>query len=111
MVNWFRTDDDGSYLWPGFGDNFRVIKWVLERCAGTAEAAETPIGYVPAPDALDLRGLGVTREVMEKLLYVDRDAWIQDVDDQRAFFAKLDRLPADLIAQQDDLLSRLGVGW
>ena len=109
-VNWFRTDENGRYLWPGFGENFRVIKWILERCAGTAQAAETPIGYVPTLDALDLRGLKVTADVMDQLLYVDREEWIRDVADQRAFLARLDRLPDELTRQQDALLARLGAG-
>jgi phosphoenolpyruvate carboxykinase (GTP) len=106
-VNWFRTGEDGKFLWPGFGENLRVIEWILGRCRGEADAQETPIGYVPKPDSLDLRGLDVSADVVAQLLHVDREAWIRDIADQRAFFGKFDRMPAELLREQDDLLNRL----
>ena len=74
-VNWFRKDEDGKLLWPGYGENSRVLEWVFERVGGTAEAIETPIGYVPAPGAIHTEGLDVSEEDMEKLLAVDADEW------------------------------------
>jgi phosphoenolpyruvate carboxykinase (GTP) len=106
-VNWFRTGADGSYLWPGYGENFRVVKWILDRCHGEAEAAEAPIGYVPTESALDLSGLDVTPETMAALLEVDPEVWLADVEDQRRFFAKFDRLPWELRTEMEALAARL----
>src|SRR3712207_2181001 len=75
-VNWFRRDDDGSFLWPGYGENSRVLKWIVERVEGTAPAKETPIGHVPAEGALDLSGLDeLTPETLAKALAVDPEEW------------------------------------
>src|SRR5690606_14736574 len=82
-VNWFRTDDDGKYIWPGFGDNIRVIKWVLDRVNGRVDARETPMGLVPNIADLDLSGLKIAKEKMEMLFDVDRNGWqgeLQDID-------------------------------
>jgi phosphoenolpyruvate carboxykinase (GTP) len=75
FVNWFRKDRDGKFVWPGFGDNSRVLKWIVERLDGKAEAVETPIGRLPAPGSLDVEGLGLSDRQLELLLSVDRDAW------------------------------------
>jgi phosphoenolpyruvate carboxykinase (GTP) len=108
-VNWFRKDDDGSLLWPGFGDNSRVLKWIFERCDGTAEARETPIGLVPAEGAIDTDGLDITAEAMEELLSVD-PALVRDqlpqVEEHLARFG--DRLPDEIHAQFEALRQRLG---
>ncbi len=82
-VNWFRTDENGKFLWPGFGENLRVIEWILDRCRGEADAVKTPIGYVPTPDSLDLTGLDISRETLDKLFAVDRDDWYQETDEHR----------------------------
>ncbi len=85
-TNWFRTNDAGKFLWPGFGDNLRVIKWVLERAEGKGEARETPIGFVPATNALDLRGSDLSGESLDKLLAVDPADWTEAVQSQGEFF-------------------------
>ena len=81
-VNWFRTGEDGKFLWPGFGDNLRVLQWILERCEGRGKAVETPIGFVPAPDAINRAGLKLSDDVLEKLLRVDPAEWVEAVEGQ-----------------------------
>ena len=107
-VNWFRKDADGRWLWPGYGENSRVLEWVFRRVAGDGEAVETPIGYVPAPGALNTDGLDVSPEDMELLLTVDADEWRAEVPSIREHFAQFgDRLPAPLAAAVDQLEARL----
>lgn len=108
-VNWFRKDANGKFLWPGFGDNSRVLKWMCERVDGKAPARETPIGLLPTEDALDLSGLDISGEVMKELLKVDTEAWKAEIPDIENHFAKFgDRLPKRLAAQLDKLKERLG---
>jgi phosphoenolpyruvate carboxykinase (GTP) len=109
-VNWFRKDPEtGDYLWPGFGDNSRVLAWVFERCDGGAEAEETPVGLVPTIDALDLAGLDVSPEQMRELLKVDLAEWREEIPLIREFFAKFgDKLPAELAKALDGLEARVG---
>jgi phosphoenolpyruvate carboxykinase (GTP) len=96
-VNWFRTGHDGRFLWPGFGENVRVLMWMIDRVKGGAAGAETPIGVVPTPDALNVDGLGLGRGDLERLLSVDRDEWAAEVPEMRAFFDRFgDRLPPEL---------------
>jgi phosphoenolpyruvate carboxykinase (GTP) len=97
-VNWFRKDlETGEYLWPGFGDNSRVLKWVFERCDGDAEAVETPIGLLPTVDALDLDGVDLTPERMHELLKVDRGEWREEIRLIHEFFDEFgDKLPVEL---------------
>ena len=107
-VNWFRRDADGGFLWPGFGENCRVLKWVVERVAGTADAAETPIGLVPTVDAIDRTGLDLDDDAMTQLLAVDPASWGHEValiDEHYAMVG--DRLPKRLDAELDDLRRRL----
>ena len=108
-VNWFRKDADGRWLWPGFGDNSRVLEWVFERAGGTGEAVETPIGYVPAPGALDIEGLDISKEDLEELLAVNPEEWKAEAPLIRAHFAQFgDRLPpklAEILDQLDASLS------
>nr|WP_222836782.1 phosphoenolpyruvate carboxykinase (GTP) [Cellulomonas flavigena] len=107
-VNWFRTDADGRWLWPGFGDNVRVLAWVLGRVAGTAEAVDTPVGLVPAPGALDVGGTDVTDQDLAALLRVDPDAWRAETDRTAAWLASLgDRVPAQVTAALADVRHRL----
>ncbi len=108
-VNWFRLDADGNFIWPGFGENVRVLRWVLGRCNGSAEAEETPIGYVPAPGEIDISGLDdVDDATMHELLDVDRDAWTAELDGQMEFFEKFgDRLPEEIRNQHAALAARL----
>lgn len=110
QVNWFRRGEDGQFLWPGFGDNLRVLKWALERLDGTAEAVRTPIGYVPSADALDLTGLDdAERALARHALTVDVDEWIAETASIEDWYASLggDRLPAALRDQLRALKLRL----
>jgi phosphoenolpyruvate carboxykinase (GTP) len=109
-VNWFRKDPEtGDYLWPGFGDNSRVLAWVFERCAGGADAEETPVGLVPTMDALDLSGVDVSPEQMRELLKVDLAGWRDEIQLIREFFAEFgENLPAELREALDGLEARVG---
>ncbi len=108
-VNWFRKGADGRFLWPGFGENSRVLAWMCERVAGTAGATETPIGYLPTPADLNLQGLDVPAADLTALLQVDAATWREEIPDVEAFFARFgDRLPRRITAQLDRLRQRLG---
>src|SRR3712207_3370447 len=104
-VNWFRKDpEDGRYLWPGFGHNARVLAWVFRRCDGEADAADTPVGRVPAPAHLDTAGLDIDPADLEAVLRVDRAEWREELAPIRTFFAEFgERLPAELQGQLDAL--------
>ena len=107
-VNWFRRSEDGGFLWPGYGENSRVLKWVIERLEGTAAAVETPIGLVPAPGALDIDGLDLTEEEVRQALSVHRDEWRREIPQIQEWFEKFgDELPAVLWTELDDLKARL----
>ncbi len=107
-VNWFRKGDDGKFLWPGYGENVRVLKWMLERIEGRGAATETPIGNVPASGALDLKGLDIPAETMQKLLSVDPGAWADEHDAIGKFFEKFgSRLPEELHQEHEKLGQRL----
>ncbi len=107
-VNWFRTDEAGEYLWPGYGDNLRVLEWILSRCRGEVDAIATPIGHIPTPDSLDMTGLDLSPAVTQELLRVDRAEWLKEVEDIREFFATFnDRLPHALRDEADSLHRRL----
>jgi phosphoenolpyruvate carboxykinase (GTP) len=109
-VNWFRRGEDGRFLWPGFGENSRVLKWVVQRLSGTAPAVETPIGLVPPPDALDVSGLDLPAEDLAAALAVDVDEWRAEIPQVVEWFAKFgDRLPGVLWAELDALKARLGL--
>jgi phosphoenolpyruvate carboxykinase (GTP) len=111
MVNWFRKDDDGNFLWPGFGENSRVLAWIFERCDGEGEVVETPIGLVPAKDALDRSGLDLSEDALEQLLDVDPEDWKIQVPQIHQHYAQFgDRLPDELRAQLDALEGRLDQG-
>ncbi len=109
-VNWFRTDDEGHFIWPGFGDNMRVLDWIIDRCDGTADAVETAIGYEPKPEDINVEGLDdITTDTVRELLDVDIDLWKQEVTGIREFYGKFgDRLPAELAKQLENLAARLG---
>jgi phosphoenolpyruvate carboxykinase (GTP) len=107
-VNWFRKDDSGNYLWPGFGENSRVLEWIFRRCEGTAESIETPIGHLPSIDALTTDGLDLQPGALDRLLRVNVDAWKQELPLIREHYARFgDRLPKELAEQLDDLERRL----
>ena len=108
-VNWFRTDDKGDFLWPGYGENIRVLEWIAQRCAGKGEASTTPIGYIPDKGALDLSGLDLPEGIIEELLRVDPKDWREELSQLKEFFAKFDehRLPGEIKAEFDALAKRL----
>jgi phosphoenolpyruvate carboxykinase (GTP) len=107
-VNWFRKDTDGSYLWPGFGDNMRVLKWIVDRCLGRAVGMETPLGWVPAHGELDLTGLAdYTQERLDKAMAIHHDEWIHELHLQDELFMKLhSTLPKELIFERELLAAR-----
>ena len=106
-VNWFRTDDEGHFIWPGFGDNLRVLEWIVGRCEGTAHAVESPIGNMPTADDINLDGLDLSRETLAGLLDVDKQLWREDAAGIEEFYKKFDRLPAELREQLKTLQNNL----
>ena len=113
-VNWFKQDEDGNFIWPGFGDNMRVLDWIIKRCEGTIDAEETAIGYLPKKGDINVEGIEdeVTPAVMDKLLAVDKDLWTKEVAEMRRYYKeeiadKGGRLPAALTAQLDALEARI----
>jgi phosphoenolpyruvate carboxykinase (GTP) len=110
FVNWFRKGADGKFLWPGYGENSRVLKWIVERLEGKAGAKDTPIGRLPEKDGLDLSGLSISDAALETLLSVDREVWAEEANLIPDAYRKFgDRLPAELWAQYEALVQRLGV--
>jgi phosphoenolpyruvate carboxykinase (GTP) len=109
FVNWFRRDEDGRFLWPGFGENSRVLKWVVERVNGRADAVETPIGLLPTPEALDTEGLDIDADDLAELLRVDADGWRNSLPEMRDHYTRFgDSVPASLTLALDTLEARLG---
>jgi phosphoenolpyruvate carboxykinase (GTP) len=109
-VNWFQTGADGSYLWPGFGENLRVLRWILARVQGKADAVRTPIGFLPTRDSIDLSGLNLPETSLQRLLSVDREAWTRELAEMKAFFEKFGpRLPEELWQEHDRLSHRLSL--
>ncbi len=107
-VNWFRKDEDGNFLWPGFGENFRVLRWIIDRCRGRAAARETQIGWMPRYDEFDWTGLDYPREQFQKCMTIDGPEWQRELISQTELFLRLhDRLPKELIFQRELLISRL----
>jgi phosphoenolpyruvate carboxykinase (GTP) len=110
-VNWFRTDAQGKFLWPGFGENVRVLKWILERVRGGGKAVESPIGYLPTVDGIEREGLDLPASALEELLKIERSDWEQEIASQREFFARFgDRLPREILAEHEQLARRLHRG-
>ena len=106
-VNWFRTDDEGHFIWPGFGDNLRVLEWIMGRCEGTANAVETPIGYQPTENDINIEGLDMDKKTLAGLLDVDKELWRQDAAGIEEFYAKFDRLPDEMRHQLENLKANL----
>ena len=107
-VNWFRKDADGKLLWPGYGENVRVLKWMLERIEGRAAANDTPIGFVPTPESLTLDGLNISRDTIDELLRLDPNDWAEEEDATAKFFDKFGkRLPQEIREEHDVLAERL----
>ncbi len=108
-VNWFRKDANGEYLWPGFGENMRVLKWIFDRCRGRANAEETPLGWVPYAENFDLEGLpGFDINRLQQAQTIDYEDWRREILQQDELFMKLySHLPKELIFQRELLVSRL----
>jgi phosphoenolpyruvate carboxykinase (GTP) len=107
-VNWFRKDADGNFLWPGFGENSRVLEWVFERCRGTGQAVETPIGYLPTPGAIKTDGLQLSGTAMTSMLTVDRDEWRAEIPSIAEYYRFLgERVPGELVEELASLERRL----
>jgi phosphoenolpyruvate carboxykinase (GTP) len=107
QVNWFRKDENGDFLWPGFAENSRVLEWILDRVDGQATASDTPLGYTPSAGALNVDGLDLSEAQLEQLFAADPEAWLAELDDTERFFARFgDKLPAALSAQLAELRAR-----
>ncbi len=107
-VNWFRTDDEGNFVWPGFGDNMRVLNWIIDRCEGKATATETAIGYVPQPEDIDLTDLDMDIETLKSILKVDKEVWLKEAAEIEEHYKKFgDKLPAQLREQLENLKANL----
>jgi phosphoenolpyruvate carboxykinase (GTP) len=108
-VNWFRTDNDGKFAWPGFGQNMRVLKWIVERCLGRGHAIAAPLGLQPEYVDLDWRGLDFTRERFEHVMRLDRERWERELQAHDQLFVRLgSKQPAALARQRRELQGRLG---
>jgi len=107
-VNWFRTDENGKFIWPGFGDNLRVLEWILARCENKVDAREVPIGYIPYAKDINIEGLSITEDTVEDLLSVDKETWKEEAKGIEEFYAQFgDRLPKELRAELETLKSKL----
>ena len=107
-VNWFRTDDEGNFIWPGFGDNLRVLMWILDRCEGKVDADLTAIGYIPKAEDINIDGLDITVDTIKELLSVDKESWLQDIENIKEFYSLVgDRVPAEMYEELAALEARL----
>jgi phosphoenolpyruvate carboxykinase (GTP) len=113
-VNWFKQDENGNFIWPGFGDNMRVLDWIIKRCEGTIDAEETAIGYVPKMGDINVEGIEdeVTPEIMEKLLAVDKELWVKEIAEMRRYYKediadKGGNVPEALLKQLDTIEAKL----
>ncbi|MEF9972001.1 MAG: phosphoenolpyruvate carboxykinase domain-containing protein, partial [Oscillospiraceae bacterium] len=107
-VNWFRTDDDGHFIWPGFGDNLRVLEWILKRCYNETEARECELGFVPKASDINLEGSGVSEKTVDEMLEIDRELWRSETHDIREFYGKFgDKVPNELLQSLETLESKL----
>ena len=105
-VNWFRLDEEGHFIWPGFGDNLRVLEWIVDRCKGEADAVETAIGYVPKAEDINIEGLDLDRETLKSILEVKNGQWAKEADGIEEFYKKFgDKLPKEL-REQLELLKK-----
>ncbi len=108
-VNWFRQDENGKFIWPGFGDNLRVLEWIVDRCKGIVGAKETPIGYMPEDGALDLTGLDISKETMDKLYEINKEEWVIECNGIEEYFKSLgDRMPKEMFDELAALRKRFG---
>ncbi len=112
FVNWFRKNKEGKFLWPGYGENLRVIEWIIKQCDISnnnkeKEAVETPVGYVPAADAINTKGIEISKEDIKELFGIDKEGWLEETDEVEKFFSKFDRMPKELTKELNDLRERL----
>jgi phosphoenolpyruvate carboxykinase (GTP) len=107
-VNWFRTDAEGNFIWPGFGDNLRVLLWILDRCEDKVTADKTAIGYLPKAEDINIEGLDISKDTLKGLLGVDKELWNVDAQNIEEFYGKFgDRLPKELSKELVDLKKRI----
>ena len=107
-VNWFRVDDDGKFIWPGYGDNIRVLEWILKRCDNKIDAQDTAIGYMPLENDINLEGSGVSKEDLKELLKIDKNLWTKEYESIKEFYKIFgDNLSKDLENELNKLKSRL----
>ena len=107
-VNWFRKNDQGKFMWPGFGDNMRVLEWILNRCNGKANAVETPLGWMPRPQDIDIEGLGMDAKAMKELQTVNPEDMKAELLSQQELFLKLGAdMPKEMLFERETLISRL----
>ncbi len=107
-VNWFKTDGAGEFLWPGFGENLRVLEWILDRCNNKVEAAKTPIGYLPRPSDIDMTGLDLPEGALERLLEINNQEWLEESKGIKEFFKRFKRdLPKEMWQEYEASLGRL----
>ena len=107
-VNWFKQDENGNFIWPGFGDNMRVLNWIVDRCEGKADATETAIGYVPKPEDIDLTDLDMDIDTLKSILDVDKDTWTKEAAEIEEHYKKFgDKLPQELRNQLATLKANL----
>ena len=104
-VNWFRQDENGNFMWPGFGDNMRVLDWILDRCAGNVEAQETAIGYLPYAKDINIENCDITAETLDKLLEVDKQRWAAEAEEITNYYAENfgDKMPKEILANLEIL--------
>jgi phosphoenolpyruvate carboxykinase (GTP) len=107
-VNWFKKDSQGKFIWPGFRDNFRIIKWMMDRVNNTVQAKDTPIGLMPDYKDIDFTGLDISKEIFDKLFEVKTEDWRREIQGIEEFYSQFDeRLPKELINQLDELKKRI----
>lgn len=111
FVNWFRKDENGKWLWPGYGENSRVLKWVIERVSGKGKAVTTPLGYMPAPNAIDINGLDIREADLAELLKVEREEWLQEIDSIKEYYAEFGDCLPEVVLEQLEALERRLLGY
>ena len=111
-VNWFRKDEQGDFMWPGFGENIRVMEWIFGRCMGTADAVSTPIGLLPVRSQLNLSGLSISEKIRDELLDVPKQAWLKEVERHGEFLKKFgDHTPTELLTIHREIKECLENDW
>jgi phosphoenolpyruvate carboxykinase (GTP) len=107
-VNWFRTDAEGNFLWPGYGENLRILEWILNRCRNNVDAKRTAIGYIPNVGDIDMTGLKISKDAMKKLFEIRKEEWQSEVEDQKKFLATFGKsLPKEIMQEHKALENRI----